>query len=157
MRHRNNLPARGRVENGVTLVELAVVLLVVAILAAMAYPSYREAVLKSRRAEGKAALARLMQQQERYYSLRASYLAFSADNQGEEESRFKWFSGDSPSSSFYEIDARACEGEEISDCVVLSAWPGTARVNAAHSDKFCGRLTLNSRGERSADNERCWP
>jgi type IV pilus assembly protein PilE len=142
---------------GFTLIEAMLVLLVFAILAALAYPSYRHAILKSRRAEGKAALMKLMQQQERYYALHASYLAFSADADGADEKRFRWFSGDSPAASFYEIDGRACDGEDLRDCVVLSARPGTARVNASYRDPACGRLSLNSRGERGADAPQCWP
>jgi type IV pilus assembly protein PilE len=146
-----------RPRRGFTLIEVMVVMLVIAILAAIAYPSYREAILKTRRAEGKAALMKLMQQQERYYALHASYLAFSAGTTGDAERRFQWFSGDSPATSFYEIDARACDEESLRDCVILSAWPGTARVNTTYRDEFCGPLTLNSRGERTAEAERCWP
>jgi type IV pilus assembly protein PilE len=161
--HRNKLTLEGAKmqaggrQHGFTLVEAMIVMLIAAILAAIAYPSYREAVLKSRRTEGKAALMKLMQQQERYYALHATYLAFSADAGDDEAKRFKWFSGDSPSSSFYEVDARACEDEGLRDCVILSAWPGSTRVNASYRDPLCGRLSLNSRGERSADAAQCWP
>ena len=143
--------------HGFTLIEAMLVLLLLAILASIAYPTYREAILKSRRAEAKAALLKLMQQQERYYSLHATYLAFSADTAGDDENRFQWFSGDSAKTSFYEIDARACDGEGLRDCVILSASPGTARVNAGYRDPVCGRLSLNSRGERAADAPQCWP
>ncbi|HTH43551.1 MAG TPA: type IV pilin protein [Oxalicibacterium sp.] len=146
-----------RRQHGFTLIEAMIVLLIVAILAAIAYPSYRESVLKTRRTEGKAALMKLMQQQERYYTLHASYLAFSAGSSDEEAKRFKWFSGDSPAASFYEIEAGACEGEDLRACVMLNAWPGSARVNASYRDPLCGRLSLNSRGERSADAASCWP
>ncbi|HWT72685.1 MAG TPA: type IV pilin protein [Oxalicibacterium sp.] len=146
-----------RPQHGFTLIEAMIVLLIAVILAAIAYPSYREAVIKTRRAEGKAALMKLMQQQERYYAVHGSYLAFSADAGDEEAKRFKWFSGDSPASSFYEIDARACDDEDLRDCVLLSAWPGSARVDAGYRDPLCGNLSLNSRGERSAGAAQCWP
>jgi type IV pilus assembly protein PilE len=44
-------------ERGFTLLELMIVVAVVAILAAVAYPSYLDTVRKSRRADGQAALA----------------------------------------------------------------------------------------------------
>jgi type IV pilus assembly protein PilE len=148
---------KARSQYGFTLVEAMVVLVIIVILAAVAYPSYREAILKTRRAEGKAALMKLMQQQERYYAQHASYLAFSADATDEEAKRFQWYSGDSPANSYYEIDARPCDEEGLRECVVLSAWPGTAKVNAAYHDVLCGHLSLNSRGERTAEAQQCWP
>ena len=45
-------------QNGFTLVEMMIVAAVIAILAAIAYPAYTEQLLKSQRAEGKAALMR---------------------------------------------------------------------------------------------------
>jgi len=142
---------------GFSLPELMVVLLVIAILAAVAYPSYRDAVLKTRRAEGLAALAKLMEQQERYYSVYGHYVAFSADATEPEAQHFKWYSGEAPAASFYEIEGRACDGESLRDCIALSAYPGTARVRAAYRDPRCGTLALDSRGRRSADGARCWP
>lgn len=138
------------------MIEMMVVLVVLAILASIAYPAYQQAVLKAKRNEGRAALTRTMQQQERYYSIYASYLVFSSDSTGTNEKKFKWFSGDNPASSLYEISAGACDGEQIRDCVLLVAQPGTTKVDANYRDPLCGRLTLNSKGERTADADRCW-
>jgi type IV pilus assembly protein PilE len=138
------------------MIEMMIVLLIVAILAAIAYPSYQESVFKTRRAEGRAALARTMQQQERYFSLHATYIAFSAESSDANEKKFKWFSGDNARSSFYEISAKACGDESMRNCVMLIAQPGTAKVNSGFRDLSCGVLTLNSRGERTAGMERCW-
>ncbi|WP_019140515.1 type IV pilin protein [Noviherbaspirillum massiliense] len=141
---------------GFTFVEILVVAVVVAILTTMAYPSYQEAVRKSRRAEGKAALMQVMQQQERYYSLHNSYIAFSSGSTGGDEKRFKWYSGESPARSAYEIRAAACKDESIRDCVLLIAEPGTSAVNPGHKDAACGSLTLSSTGEKGADGPDCW-
>jgi len=141
---------------GFTLIEMLVVLVILAILAAIAYPSYLESVRKAKRVEGRAALTKIMQQQERYYSLHTTYLAFSSDATGENEKKFKWFSGEQAASSFYEISAQACNGEHIRDCVLLTAQPGTIKVDRHYRDPVCGNLTLNSRGERKADADKCW-
>ena len=55
-----------RASRGFTLIELMIVVAVISILGAIAYPSYQESVRKGRRAEGRAALQELMQQQERF-------------------------------------------------------------------------------------------
>lgn len=143
---------------GFTLIELMIAGVVAAILAAMAYPSYRHAVRKTKRAEGRAALMRLMQQEERYYSQFASYLAFSSAADDAEGKRFPWYSADAPRASAYEISGAACEGESIRDCVILTAKPGTGRVDASFRDEECGALTLTSAGVKGAagDASACW-
>lgn len=141
---------------GFTIVELMVVLIIIAILAAVAYPSYQESILKTKRSEGRAALMRTMQQQERHYSQHASYVAFSVASANAETQSFRWYSGDNAASSFYEISAEACSGREIRDCVKLTAAPGTESVNRHYHDPVCGRLTLTSEGEKSAGAGHCW-
>ena len=59
---------------GFTLIELLVVAAIVAILAAIAYPSYLEQVIKTRRAEGKATLNEVSQRLERCFTRFGSYL-----------------------------------------------------------------------------------
>ena len=62
---------------GFTMIELMIVLVVISILAAFAFPSYRDSVRKSNRAQAKTALMRLMQQQEQYLGLRHQHLLVS--------------------------------------------------------------------------------
>lgn len=58
---------------GFTLIEIMVVVAIVGILAAIAYPSYSESVRKSRRSDAKNALMNAAQLLERRYSERAQY------------------------------------------------------------------------------------
>jgi len=53
---------------GFTLIELMIVVVIIAILAGIAYPSYQNSVLKSRRADGTAALLEAAQILERCYT-----------------------------------------------------------------------------------------
>lgn len=141
---------------GFTMIEVMVVLVVAAILSAVAYPSYVESVRKSRRAEGRAALIQIMQQQERFYTQHNTYVPFSSSSTDEHEKKFKWFSGNAAKDSAYEIKAEACSNEMIQDCVRLTAMPGTENVNTSYRDPVCGDLVLTSTGVHSADNPNCW-
>lgn len=53
---------------GFTLIELMIVVAVIAILAAIAYPSYQDSVRKSRRADAKGVLLEAAQWMERFYT-----------------------------------------------------------------------------------------
>ncbi|RBA23938.1 type IV pilin protein [Herminiimonas fonticola] len=141
---------------GFTMIELMITLLILAILAVVAFPSYQESVLKTRRTEGRAALMKAMQQQERYYSLHTTYLAFSSMSTDLNEKRFNWFSGENAQASFYEISAQSCKDKTLRECVLLKAEPGTSKVNAKYRDPKCGKLTLASSGEKTAEADGCW-
>ena len=64
-------PARMK---GVTLLELMIVVVIIGILATVAFPSYQQQVLKTRRADGKSALLDAGQELERCYTLTNTYL-----------------------------------------------------------------------------------
>jgi Tfp pilus assembly protein PilE len=53
------------------------VIAIMGILSAMAYASYSSAMTKAKRSEGKSALMKLMQQEERFYTQNNSYIVFS--------------------------------------------------------------------------------
>ena len=58
---------------GVTLLELMIVVMVVAILATIAYPNYRDAAARAKRNEAKAALLLIATNQERFYLSNNTY------------------------------------------------------------------------------------
>ncbi|MCC4620365.1 type IV pilin protein, partial [Xanthomonas cassavae CFBP 4642] len=62
--------------NGFTLIELMIVVAVVGILAAVAYPSYAEHIRKSRRAQAKADLVEYAQMAERSHTTNNTYASF---------------------------------------------------------------------------------
>ncbi len=144
---------------GFTLLELMLVLALCAILAALAYPGWQGAVVRSQRVQAQAALLQLMQQQERYYTQNNTYLAFSAASDDAEARQFKWWSGASPAQSAYEIAARPCAGATLGECVQLDAVPGGAHVDGRFADADCQTLSLTSAGSKSASGAapRCWP
>ncbi|NHZ82804.1 prepilin-type N-terminal cleavage/methylation domain-containing protein [Massilia sp. CCM 8695] len=144
---------------GFTLIETMIVMTIVVVLAALAYPGYQDFIIKARRAEAQAVLLELMQKQERYFTQHNRYLAFSADAGNPEQGYFKWWSGGSAKSSAYELRGHACEGQPITRCIIIEAIPGTDRVDSTFRDGDCKTLTLSSMGEHTASGSAagCWP
>lgn len=148
---------------GFSLIELLAVLAIVGMLLTLSLPAYHGHVVRAKRVQGQAALLRLMQQQERYYTQNNQYLAFSSASLAPQAQQFQWWSGDGPVGSAvgsaYEIEAVACPDMGIGQCVLLRAMPGTAKVDPQFQDPECGVLSLNSMGQRGSSGpaSRCWP
>lgn len=148
-----------QLQSGFTLVEAMMVLAIIGVLAALAYPDVAGHAIKARRTEAQAALLELMQQQERFFTEHNTYLAFSAGTSDPAGQRFKWYSGSSAGRSAHELSGQACPGQPLSHCIELKATPGTARVDASFRDHECGIITLDSEGSRAAGGAGagCWP
>lgn len=69
-RHGHPVPRSG---SGFTLIEMMITVAVLAIVTAVALPTYQSAMRKSRRSDGMSALSLLMQAEERYRANNASY------------------------------------------------------------------------------------
>lgn len=67
------MQSRRTLKNGFTLIELMIVVAIVGILAAIAYPSYQDQVIKSRRASAKGCLLELGQFMERNFTANTTY------------------------------------------------------------------------------------
>lgn len=140
--------------DGFTLIELMIVVAIVAILASVAYPAYTSSILKGKRAEGRAALAELLQQQERYMTQNNVYYAFTNASGTTTPATvpFKTFSGDTPTKTTYQLSASACPSSTISECVLVAAEPVT-------SDPDAGTLQMLSTGSKTCTGTKasvCW-
>ena len=144
---------------GFTLAELLVTMVIMLILAAIAYPAYTSFMTQARRVEGQAALLDAMQQQERYYTQHQTYIAFSSASTEAKAQQFRWWSGTVAADSAYEISGTECPGIALDRCIELRAEPGTAIVNASFRDPDCATLVLTSAGDTYATgtSAKCWP
>jgi type IV pilus assembly protein PilE len=139
---------------GFTLIEVMIVVVVVAILAAIAFPSYREYVLRSNRAAGKSMLTQVADRQEQFFAANKSYsnslaqLGFPAnpffvDRRGQPAAAVT-----GPASS-----------TEISLVANNFTFTVTADpVNRQLDDTRCTQFTINERGQRTATGTAtdCW-
>ncbi|MDO8261673.1 MAG: type IV pilin protein [Gallionella sp.] len=141
---------------GFTLIELMIVVAIVAILTSIAYPAYTSSILKGKRAEGRAALAELMQQQERYMTQNNTYFAFTntAGTTSPASVPFKTFSGDTQAKAAYHLQASACSVSlSITECVMVEALP-------VKIDPEAGTLQILSTGTKTCSGGSnpsvCW-
>lgn len=155
----HKLAGRLPVATGFTVAELMAVMVIVLILATLAYPSYGSYVVKARRVEGQVALLSALQQQERYYTRHNTYIPFGAEAEAPDARQFKWWSGRQATDSAYELSGRECPGVSLQRCIELHAEPGTEKVNQAFRDEGCATLVLYSSGESHATGPEpgCWP
>ena len=122
--------------SGFTLIELMIAVVIIGILAAIAFPSYQSYSQKTRRSEGTGDLTRIMDMQERYYN-NVFPPTYTTDL-----TRLGLDAAFTTENSLYVITASACGTEGITDCVLLTATAQGAQV----AD---GNLTLNSYGTQT--------
>ena len=123
---------------GMTLIEVMVVVAIVAILAAVAYPSYRQQVIRSNRSEAKAELMRTAQELERCYTRRHTYNGCNVVDHASESGRY-----------FIDITPQ-------DRTFLIVAEPRGAQAN----DAACGTLSIDQRGRKNRSGtgnlQECW-
>jgi type IV pilus assembly protein PilE len=147
---------RGGRSGGVSLIELMVVLLIVALLASVAVPSYRQYVLRSHRAEAKTALLNVAAAQERFYLQNNTYTtdltsAATASPPGLGQSDYGAAAGVQTENGWYMLAVTAANGTAFS--VTATA------IGSQADDTKCTTFTLTSAGVKSATgtaSAECW-
>lgn len=129
---------------GFSLLEVMIVVVIVGILASIAYPSYREHVLRGNRVEGQALLMEAAARQERFYAQNNSYVTSDTN-------RSQLNVGESKYAKYYTLSV----GQTANDGGY------TLTATQQFGDSACGNLTLNARGEKGRTGsgktqEECW-
>ena len=152
--------AVARAHAGFTLIELMIVVAIIGLLAAVAYPAYTDSIRKGNRAEARAALMNLLQQQERYLTQMNTYETFAAGTPGTLPFKAHSSSEGTQARSSHLLGARLCQAvggvtPTKRDCIEVFAEPQTG----VFSDPQVTSMALDTQGRRTCtgtNTERCW-
>lgn len=132
-------------QSGFTLIEVMITVVIISILASIAYPSYQEFVKRGNRTEGQAFLNEASARQERYYAQNNEYITSDA-NIG----KLNLKNGDKSETGKYELSIAANTGDG----------GYTLTATQQFGDTACGNLTLTATGVKgvsgSKSAEDCW-
>ena len=153
MNNSRNRPASGQL--GVTLIELMIVVAIVAILSAFAYPSYERYVIKAKRTVAQNALLQVADRQQQFFMDNKRFaadltsLGFSADP----------YVLDDDGTSTVASDTQAVYSISLSN-VTATTWTGTAAPlkGQLSRDSYCGSLSLTHAGAKgkTGSYNKCW-
>lgn len=143
-------------QSGFSLVELMIVVAIVGMIAAFAYPSYLEQIAKTRRADCSGALAGLSNAMERFFTVNSTYLGAAAGgaNTGAPAVFRPTCPSDGGGAATYNLTIQAATGSTYT----LNAAPTGAQTG----DK-CGTMTLGNTGLKGVTGQHtgitwqdCW-
>lgn len=141
---------QARKAHGFTLIEMMIVVAIIGILAAIAYPAYIEQVAKGRRAQAKAQLTAGQLWMERFYSENYRYDQNSAGTASNDSTQFDARFTTAPpageGSPVYDIDLVTPLARDTYTIIAKR------RTGSSMANDKCGDLTIDSLGRKSIAN-----
>ncbi len=138
-----------RTQHGFTLLELMITVVVVAILAAIAYPTYIEQIAKGKRAEAQATLLAGQQWMERFYSENYRYDVNSAGTAVIDNSQFLARFSQSPPDTTQAALYNLAVSTPTRDSYTITA---TRAASRAMGQDRCGDFSIDNLGRRKLAN-----
>lgn len=134
------MSVNNKAQHGFTLIELMITVAVIAVLAAIAVPSYREYVLRSHRVEAQNQLSEAAAKQERFRAQNGGYVTADADL-GKLQLTV-------PQPKHYDLSVTGDNGYTLK----------ATRVD--DQDTKCGVFTLDAKGTKAMESvgtvDKCW-
>jgi type IV pilus assembly protein PilE len=136
-----------RYQKGVTLIELMLVMVIIAVLGGIAIPAYKNYVVKTNRNAAKACMAEYAQYMERFYTTNLRYDTASPGNLG--------CASDANLNTAYNFAVTV--NVNSPRLYTVTATPQSAQLSR---DTQCGTLTLDQAGQKTksgtATLQTCW-
>lgn len=146
---------RKKNQRGITLLELIIVVVIIAVISSIAYPSYKRHVINSKRAEATSALLQIADRQQQFYLDNKAYtndltnLGFSTNPYVITDDGRATVAGDQD--AIYTISL----SNVAATTYTITATPLHRQLA---QDTKCGKLSLNQAGQRAAGTGAgdCW-
>ena len=132
-------------QSGFTLIEVMITVVIVGILASIAYPSYTQYVTRTYRDSAKACLSEYAHAMERRYAAKLSYVGDLPQLDCAKASNLD---------TRYTFTFKSESLENLKqDEFTVQAKP---KLVQAAKEKECGTMTIDQKGKRTAATDKCW-